>query len=192
MKPMAKKKSKSSSAKKPSRPEKSRARKVAPKAKAQTKRAVPAKAVAKKKPLAKPKAAAKAAPGKAAPAKAAAKAAPAKKKPAKAKPVQRRDGAGHMNPKYAALLRSTMHTHENEEPAFVGGNRSKDDLAEELGEEAVESMTSGEYEAEDALNESVPEDRGGPFVPSTAGVEYAEGRDASNPRGAKREPFPRT
>jgi hypothetical protein len=76
--------------------------------------------------------------------------------------------------------------------AFIDRPHSKDDLAEELGEQAVETMTSGEDEGEDLADQDVPEERGGPFVVTTAGTEFAEGVDASNPRGAKREPFPTT
>jgi hypothetical protein len=120
----------------------------------------------------------------------------AKAKPAaalRAKPIQRRDGAGHLNPKYAADLRAGIHPHEDDSTAFLGRSRSADDLAEELGEEVIETATTGEYEAEDTFNQGVPEDRGGPFVPSTAGTEFArEDVDESNPQDATREPFPTT
>ena len=45
-------------------------------------------------------------------------------------------------------------------------------------------------EAAQALEQVVPEERGGPFVETTGGTEFAEGTDASNPKGAKPEPFP--
>jgi len=165
------------------RPKAKPAVKAAPKKKASPKR--PAAAKPKSKPKPKAKVLAKAAP----------KAKPVAKSAPKAKPIQRRDGAGHLDPKYAADLRARIQPHEDETTAFLGEGRSSssDDLAEELAEEAVETMTSGEYEAEDALNQSVPEDRGGPFVPSTAGAEFAsEDEDESNPQGATREPFPTT
>jgi len=76
--------------------------------------------------------------------------------------------------------------------AFLDGLHSRDDLAEELGEETVEAMTSGEYQMEDVLDQVVEEERGGPFVESTAGIEFAEGTDPSNPPDATREPFPKT
>jgi hypothetical protein len=160
-------------------------------------RAPAKKAAVAKKAKAKAKSPVKAAPKKAVRKIAAAK--PAQKAKAKpkaaqrAKPILRRDGSGHLNPRYAADLRAGIHRHEDDSTAFLGGSRSGDDLAEELGEEVVETATSGEYEAEDALNQSVPEDRGGPFVPSTAGAEFdSEDVDESNPRGATREPFPTT
>ena len=49
-----------------------------------------------------------------------------------------------------------------------------DDLAEELGEEAVEAATSGQSPAEDNLNQEVPEETGGPFVETTADVETGD------------------
>lgn len=78
------------------------------------------------------------------------------------------------------------------ERAFVPRSKSRDDLAEELGEEAVESMTSGEYVGEDALDRFVPEEVGGPFVMASGRTEFAQGTDPSNPKDATREPFPRT
>jgi hypothetical protein len=77
--------------------------------------------------------------------------------------------------------------------AFIGRTgRSKDDLAEVMGETWVETATSGEDENEEVFNQGVPEDEGGPFVTTTAGQEFAEGTDASNPKRSKREPFPKT
>ncbi len=122
----------------------------------------------------------------------------AKKKPTNSKPAQpatatrREDRPGHLDPKYAAELRALSGSDKDDNRAFVHGKHSRDDLAEELGEEAVVAMTSGEDGLEDDLQAQVPEEQGGPFVGSTAGKEFAEGTDASNPRGAKREPFPKT
>ena len=76
--------------------------------------------------------------------------------------------------------------------AFLGRARSKDALSEQLGEEVVETATSGEDEGEDVFNQSVPEDAGGPFVETTGSTEFAHGTDASNIKGATREPFPKT
>jgi hypothetical protein len=111
-----------------------------------------------------------------------------------ATPLSRRDGTGHLTPKYAADLRAM--SRESAEPkdalSFVEGTKSKDPLAEELGEEFVQSAVSGEERGEEALDEVVCEERGGPFVVTPAGMEFAEGTDASNPKGSKREPFPTT
>jgi hypothetical protein len=125
--------------------------------------------------------------------KAPAKAAPVKRAKARAKPLLRReDHAGHLDPRYAAELRRQSGRPEPEPASFVGRPRSKDDLVEELGEEFVGQATSGEYEGEDLQDQQVPEERGGPFVETSAGTEFAEGTDPSNPKGATREPFPRT
>jgi hypothetical protein len=177
-----------------------------------------AKPAAKKKPVAKAKPAkaklAKAKPAKAKPAKAKlakakpvkaklAKAKPAKAIPAKAKPakaalakakpaVRRRENGGRIEKTYGRELLARGGPREKEGSAFVGGPRATDDLAQELGEEFVETVTSGEDEGEDVLNQEVPEERGGPFIVTTAGTEFADGVDESNPKGTKPEPFPRT
>jgi hypothetical protein len=80
----------------------------------------------------------------------------------------------------------------DDDRAFLRGPKSGDDLAENLGEEFVAVATTGEDETQDRFDEEVPEDVGGPFVETTAGTEFAEGTDPSNPPGAKREPFPTT
>jgi hypothetical protein len=109
--------------------------------------------------------------------------------------VHRRDRAGHLDPRYAAELHARSiegHDASRDEPAFVSGSRTGDDLAEELGEEAVETMTSGENENADPREEFVDEEIGGPFVESPAKTEFAEDTDESNPADATREPFPKT
>ena len=76
--------------------------------------------------------------------------------------------------------------------AFLKKARSTDDLAEELGESAVAAMTSGEEQLTDERDAEVAEERGGPFVRTTGGTEFAEGTDESNIPEATREPFPTT
>jgi hypothetical protein len=115
-----------------------------------------------------------------------------KKSRAGKRPIPRRDGAGHLDPKYAADLRRKSGKSPDDGVAFLGGPRASDDLAESLGEQFVETATTGEDEGEEFLAQEVPEEVGGPFVPSTAGREFADGPDPSNPPGAKREPFPTT
>jgi hypothetical protein len=125
--------------------------------------------------------------------KATARAAPVKSAKARAKPLMRReDHAGHLDPRYAAELRRQSGRPTPEPDSFVNRPRSKDDLVEELGEEFVGQATSGEYEGEDLQDQQVAEERGGPFVETSASTEFAEGTDPSNPKGATREPFPRT
>jgi len=53
-------------------------------------------------------------------------------------------------------------------------------------------MTSGEDRAEEALNETVEEETGGPFVETSGTKEFAHDIDESNPEDAMREPFPTT
>jgi hypothetical protein len=110
----------------------------------------------------------------------------------RAKPIRRRDGSGHLDPKYAAELRAQS-SHPDAEPGgFIERPRSKDDLVEELGEGFVEEATSAEHSGENALDAEVSEERGGPFVETSGATEFAHGTDPSNPKGASREPFPRT
>jgi len=172
---------------------KTRSTKKLPSAAAAPKRA-PAKAktkVAKKKPAISVK------PATRAPTKAKVKAKP-KAKPATTPArtaVARRDATGHLNPAYAADLRArsreSADNHGNDN-AFLRMPRAHDPLAEELGEEAVLTMTTGEDQSNRLQDMEVEEDRGGPFVTTSAREEFATGTDESNPSDAFREPFPTT
>lgn len=71
-----------------------------------------------------------------------------------------------------------------------GPARIADDLAEGLAEEFVRAATTGEDMQDVALDVIVPEELGGPFVETTAGEEFADGPDASNPEDATTEPLP--
>src|SRR5262245_57565765 len=67
---------------------------------------------------------------------------------------RRRDATGHLDPRYAAELRERgreMRDDDNDQ-AFLTRSRSADDLAEELGEEAVAEMTTGEDQREALLD----------------------------------------
>jgi len=114
--------------------------------------------------------------------------------PTAAPTFRRVDGSGHLDPRYRArlLAESGKTAEEGEGRAFLGGPRSPDAFAEALGEEFVQTATSGEDEAEDVFNQEVAEDAGGPFVETTGRTEFAHGTDASNIPGATREPFPKT
>jgi hypothetical protein len=171
-------------AKKAAKKSTARARKAAPARKAAKKRAAAAKAPKRRKVRAaarKPAAAKK-------PARAKARAT------AKAKPavVRRRDRPGHIDPKYGKELRTRSEPPEPDPESFFGGPHATDDLSEEMGEEVVSTATTGEYEAEQVREQDVPEEVGGPFVETTGREEYGHGTDPSNPKGATREPFPRT
>lgn len=185
-------------------------KKVAPAKKSSTKKAAPAKKTsARAKPQPKARSAKKAAAPKkkaraaevrlkkkiAPKAKAAAK--PAKKRVVSRAPArQRRDPTGHLDPQYAAELRERSEEGVTKDPNRDGflddDNTTTDDLAEGLAEQAVSAMTTGEDEGEEALNRPVLEEVGGPFVVTPAATEFAPGTDASNPKGAKVEPFPKT
>jgi hypothetical protein len=104
------------------------------------------------------------------------------------------DGAGHMDPAHAKHLLELAREgkQSDNDEAFVKKARSNDGLAEELGEAAVASMTSGEEQLTTERDAEVIEERGGPFVKTTGGTEFAEGTDESNIPEATREPFPTT
>jgi hypothetical protein len=176
-------------AKKAAKKSTARARKAAPARKAAKKRAAAAKApkravrAAARKPATKAKVKAKPK------AKVTAK---AKAKPVAKPAVRRRDRPGHIDPKYARDLRRLSEPPEADPESFFGGPHAKDDLSEEMGEEVVATATTGEYEAESVREQDVPEEVGGPFVETTAREEFGHGTDPSNPKGATREPFPRT
>jgi hypothetical protein len=189
----AKKSSKKKAARKKAEPRKSTRKKSPPRkavrstAKASSKR--PAKA-AKAKAAAKPKKTASVR----------AKSAPPKKASASSRPkttvngVHRRDRAGHLDPKYAAELRAKSQEgrETSDEGAFLRRSKTADALAEELGEEAVETMTTGDDESTESRDRFAEEEIGGPFVESPAKNEFADGSDESNPDDATREPFPKT
>jgi hypothetical protein len=162
--------------------------KLKPTAKAKLKPTAKAKlkptAKAKLKPTAKVKATAK---------KSKPVARPQKKATAK-KPRVRRDATGHLDPAYARdLLRlSRQNAEHDDDRAFLIGERADDALAQELGAEFVETVTSGEDEGVELRDESVVEEEGGPFVTTTEATEFAREPDASNPIDATREPFPKT
>jgi hypothetical protein len=72
----------------------------------------------------------------------------------------------------------------------LGKGEETDALAEELGEEYVQSATSGEEAAEDIRDEDLPEEHGGPFVETSGRTEFAQGTDESNPSDAEPAAFP--
>lgn len=119
---------------------------------------------------------------------------PARKHAAPPHEFRRRDGAGHLDPAYeAALLAETGHARERDDGrAFLNRARSAESLSEQLGEEFVETVTGAQDEGEEVFNQVVPEEEGGPFVETSGNTEYAYGTDASNIKGATREPFPKT
>jgi hypothetical protein len=110
------------------------------------------------------------------------------------KPVTRRDATGHLDPEYQRKLleESGKSSDDADGKAFLIGSHSTDELAEELGETFIEAATSGEDAEGDRHERVVDEEAGGPFVPTSARQEFAEGTDESNIAEATREPLPRT
>jgi protein-disulfide isomerase len=119
-----------------------------------------------------------------------------KPRPAKAsaKAFRRRDGTGHLDPAYQKFLlsESGASRSDDDDRAFIGGSHSNDALAEQLGEEFVESATSGQDDGDDRFDQVVPEENGGPFVESDGAIEFADDDDPPNIEEAPPEPFPKT
>jgi hypothetical protein len=113
-------------------------------------------------------------------------------------PVKRRDGSGHIDPRYAReLLEKARETRNDDERpdhnrAFLNDAHSNEELSEELGEAFVEAATAGEATEPDRHDQVTPDESGGPFVVTRASREFAEGTDESNIAEALREPLPRT
>jgi len=116
----------------------------------------------------------------------------------KASSVSHRDATGHLEPKYAADLHAksleSAEDHTVDRAFLRRSSVLRAPLADELGREAVMTMTSAEDQSDQLqdLALDLGQEVGGPFVLTTAGEEFAQGSDRSNPRGATREPFPRT
>lgn len=66
-----------------------------------------------------------------------------------------------------------------------------DDFADALAEAALARATGDNDPEETLRDQEVDEDRGGPFVITTARTEFARGTDRSNPPDAYREPLPK-
>ncbi len=190
-KPRAKQAASKRSPAKKKPPKKSPAKKT-PTAKAPIRKAPTKKKVAKKPATKKPatnKTAAKKQPTK----KTATKKTAAKRTPAH-KPIRRRDATGHLDPAYERdLLRNSRENRAHDDDrAFLVGKNADDAYAEEMGREFVETVTSGEDQGTELRDTFLDEEIGGPFVNTTRGQEVADEPDASNPKGATREPFPKT
>ena len=74
--------------------------------------------------------------------------------------------------------------------AFLSGHRTY--AADQFGEAFLQTATSGMDDGEYGTEQVLIEESGGPFIESSAQVEFARGTDESNPAGAKVSPFPRT
>ncbi|MBS2031820.1 MAG: hypothetical protein JST54_28245 [Deltaproteobacteria bacterium] len=167
--------------------------------KATARKAAPKKAKAAKKP------AKKAAPKKAAPKKVAKKAVAKKPAPKKAKPAkkpapkaasakaEKAQSDWEARPKHRVEVDEIRERDGERDAAFVNrADKANDDLAEELGESFVTSATSGEEAGMDMANEETEEEKGGPFVETTADQEFADDVDESNPEDAEPAALPTT
>jgi hypothetical protein len=111
-------------------------------------------------------------------------------------PLRRRDGSGHIDPRYARELLALARESRNDDGgpdatrAFIEGTHSDEPLAEQLGEAFLEAATSGEES--EAREQVLPDEYGGPFVYTSGREEYGLGTDESNIAEATREPLPRT
>jgi hypothetical protein len=121
---------------------------------------------------------------------------PKKKPSARARPASFGDPTNHgeqIDPGHSERLRAqSVRSTDPDEGAFLPESRTTDPLAEHLGEAFVETVTTGEDDEEETLDQIVPEEAGGPFVVSSAAAEFAPGTDESNPPDAEKAPFPTT
>jgi hypothetical protein len=79
--------------------------------------------------------------------------------------IKRRDASGHLDPLYRAeLIRlSSRPPPASDGVPFIGTNRTSDELAEDLGEHAVETATRGGDIGFHVLDVDAPEDLVSPF-----------------------------
>ncbi len=112
-------------------------------------------------------------------------------------PFRREDRPGHLDPEHAKRLRAlSKETHRttssDPDPRTVFRPEDDGGLGEELGELVIMAATRGDDGFVDDTDAVVIEERGGPFVRTTAVEEEADDVDGSNPEDAEREPFPTT
>lgn len=117
--------------------------------------------------------------------------APPKRAPKIAKPI-----AKPTVKQIAKPIRARSAGRSDDAHAFIpdpseGGKPPTEDLAEILGEDFLRAATSGNDALEDDLDSTLTEERGGPFIETSAREELAHDVDESNPLDAKREAFPR-
>jgi|GEM_PF-1274825 len=106
--------------------------------------------------------------------------------------LRRYDRPGHLDPAHAERLLELARAgrEAEDDSAFLRSGAEEDDLANELGQTTVASMTSGEGMLTNELEAPVEEDIGGPFVGTSASEEFAEEADEEDAFDATREPTP--
>jgi hypothetical protein len=92
------------------------------------------------------------------------------------------------------LARDRAHRPDDADAFFPdpngGATYAGDDLAQELVEEFLRAVTTGEDAGEEMMDEETPDECGGPFVIRSARSIFVRGTDESNPVDASREPLP--
>ncbi len=71
-----------------------------------------------------------------------------------------------------------------------GAFHTSGSVDEEMAEEFMRDVLTGEDASEDIRDQSLVEELGGPFVTSTTAEEFADDIDESNPVEATKEPVP--
>jgi hypothetical protein len=109
-------------------------------------------------------------------------------------PIHRRNATGQLDPRYAHDLRarSLEGATPKDDAVMPHAARLRDHRAEHLGAEFIGTITSGDDDRDGELDGITMEETGGPFLKTRGKTEFARGTDASNPKGAMREPFPTT
>jgi hypothetical protein len=102
-----------------------------------------------------------------------------------------RDATGHLDAEYERRVRAGVRRAQDDS-AFLSGFRTREPLAEELGEAFLQSATSGEESEPERRERVLTEELGGPFVRTRASQEFAYDVDESNIAEATREPLPKT
>src|SRR5579859_5668949 len=94
---------------------------------------------------------------------------------AKARTVDHRNGGGHLDPVYEAALRVRVQdrARTTTERAFVSAASRAEPGAEESGEKFVTTVTCGGDGEEAPRRDETSAERGGPFVTTSASVEFA-------------------
>lgn len=109
------------------------------------------------------------------------------------RPSARFDRPGHLADEHAQRLLRMSKRRRPDDNAFLMANKgtTDDDFAEELAEQAVSAMTTGGDTWMDAMDETVDEEEGGPFVETRASREFARGSE-QEVDGFLREALPTT
>lgn len=114
-------------------------------------------------------------------------------KPSSVRPGVRFDRPGHLADDHAQRLLRMSKRRPQDDSAFLMANKgtTDDELAEELAEQAVSTMTTGGDTWMDFMDKTVEEEEGGPFIETRASKEFARGSE-QEVDGFLREALPTT